>query len=219
MRLKNYLGYAVAVTSFTLVANFILPAYASNTNNNHDNDSTNGSQNSNGNNDNKNQGGCDQNGSTGDLNGKPCNPGHNHASEEGCEHGEPDCATPTPTQIPTTYITPSCTPTPTLEPSLQPTETPTATPTETPAVSATPTPTGSSSNNNSSNSSNTSSGASTNNTEERVLGVSAFAPTGDFLSNLAQTLKYLSDFAFGGTLLYGLYLFYQKKLIVKNAAK
>lgn len=39
----------------------------------------------------KNEGGCDANGSTGDKNGRPCDPGKNNASENGCLHGEPDC--------------------------------------------------------------------------------------------------------------------------------
>ncbi|OGH14646.1 MAG: hypothetical protein A2687_00515 [Candidatus Levybacteria bacterium RIFCSPHIGHO2_01_FULL_38_26] len=39
----------------------------------------------------KNEGGCDADGSTGDINGKPCDSGKNNASETGCRHGEPDC--------------------------------------------------------------------------------------------------------------------------------
>lgn len=39
----------------------------------------------------KNVGGCDAYGSTGDKNGRPCDPGKNNASENGCLHGEPDC--------------------------------------------------------------------------------------------------------------------------------
>lgn len=40
---------------------------------------------------NKNPGDCDKNGSTGDKNGRPCDPGKNNASDQGCKHGEPDC--------------------------------------------------------------------------------------------------------------------------------
>ncbi len=116
----------------------------------------------------KNPGGCDQNGSTGDKNGAPCNPGKNNASPEGCLHGEPDCtktptpkptdcppkATPTPTYKPKPTEKPTITPKPTSTPkptdcppkvtptpTHKPTETPTPKPTHTPTPTVTPTAT------------------------------------------------------------------------------
>lgn len=62
--------------------------------------------------------------SNGDIHGQPGDPGNNHASPQGCLHGEPDCPAPTP--VP---------PTPTPEPTPEPTPTPAPTPTPTPVPS------------------------------------------------------------------------------------
>lgn len=185
---KNQTYTISAVTLIALTLLWTLPVYASNSHPNYhsdehavvheDNDHGHDSD-VHGNSD-KNPGNCDQNGSTGDKNGKPCNPGNNQASVTGCTHGEPDCVTLAPSEVPCTptpTVAPTATPTPTVAPTATPTVTPT--PTVVPAVQAT-----------------------SSTATQSVLAV--LAPTGNFLSRLALGLEALGAMLMGVMTLLGL---------------
>lgn len=186
MNAKKYFYITLTVLFVAFVMQLAIPAYASN------ND--------------KNANGCDQNGSTGDLNGKPCDPGNNNASEQGCIHGEPDCDTPTPTSTPTSTptATPTCTPTPTDEvtptstesdPTPTPTTEVTDTPTPTPTVvvtNDTPTPT--------IVPQTQAATASSSNSQGQVLGATTLAPTGNFLNVIGIVMEALSAAILGAVL-------------------
>lgn len=227
---ENILLFAALIlTVFAVLLQQVAPAYAtyshedysiSSHNDNDDKDSGHDSNDDHDNN--KNPGGCDQNGSTGDKNGKPCNPGKNNASYTGCLHGEPDCnydhkvtptptdtykdkdkkpcyPTPTPTKTPTPTVTYAPTPTPTV--TYAPTPTPTITPTATPTVTDTPTPTPTVATTPTPTVTDTVTPTPAPQVQAATAEIKTLAPTGNFMDTISNILKFGAGILLSGAVL------------------